>query len=164
VKYSIRKGKPADATEIEALLPRLSDFEVPEHRIPEHLWIGDRSMVRKWAKGDRPDVDVAVAVNSSDHVIGIDSIDEGNGIDGGKTWCKVHKLACLFCQFSCENLVRKARLPRRIDAVLQTNRIVWKFFSQQSIHLEETYLNADKRKNGCKTCNEGRLRTFGCTG
>jgi len=97
VKYSIRKGKPADATEIEALLPRLSDFEVPEHRIPEHLWIGDRSMVRKWAKGDRPDVDVAVAVNSSDHVIGIAIVSEKPEMLSGLPSVHLETLAVSSC-------------------------------------------------------------------
>ena len=76
MKYSIREGKSADAPEIEALLPRLADFEVPEHRNPEHLWLGDRSLLRQWAGGDRPDVDVAVAVDEKDQVVGVAIVSE----------------------------------------------------------------------------------------
>jgi len=42
MKYSIREDIPSDATEIEALLPRLADFDVPEHR-PTRLRIQNSS-------------------------------------------------------------------------------------------------------------------------
>lgn len=70
MNYSIREGTHADAAEIIALLPRLADFEVPKHRTPEHLWYGDRSLVQNWAKGDHPEVDIAVAV-VDDKIVGI---------------------------------------------------------------------------------------------
>jgi len=75
MKYSIRKGTPADASEIEALLPRLADFEVPGHRVPEDLWLGDKAMMQQWSKGNRPDVDVAVAIVDNG-VVGIAIISE----------------------------------------------------------------------------------------
>lgn len=68
--YSIRAGTPADAPKIIALLPRLADFEVPTNRNPDHLWQGDCTLVEQWANGDRPEVDVAVAV-SDNKVVGI---------------------------------------------------------------------------------------------
>lgn len=70
MNYIIRTGTPTDLPAIEALLPRLADFNVPEHRTPEHLWQGDRSMMRSWAKGERTDIDVAVAV-SEDRIVGV---------------------------------------------------------------------------------------------
>ena len=55
MSYSIREGKYLNTTEIEVLLLHLSIFNVPEHQVPEDLWLGDRSMVSQWAKGGQPD-------------------------------------------------------------------------------------------------------------
>lgn len=68
--YLIRQGTPNDAAEIEALLPRLADFDVPVARTSEQLWHGDRDLVRQWAQGVREDVDVAVAI-CDDKVVGV---------------------------------------------------------------------------------------------
>ena len=70
MNYSIRKGVPADTSQILALLPRLADFEVPEHRLAEDLWNGDKAMIELWSKGGRPDVDVAVATIDN-RIVGI---------------------------------------------------------------------------------------------
>lgn len=58
---SIEVGLPDDLEAIEALLPRLADFEVPGQRHPEDLWHGDRQLVREWAIGKRSGVRVFVA-------------------------------------------------------------------------------------------------------
>ncbi|OED39962.1 hypothetical protein AB833_13170 [Chromatiales bacterium (ex Bugula neritina AB1)] len=59
--YEIVEGQHSDEAEIVALLPRLADFSVPEHRAPEELWHGDRDLVQAWAAGNRSDVRVAIA-------------------------------------------------------------------------------------------------------
>jgi len=66
----IRKATPADAPQIEALLPRLAEFEIPAHRVAQDLWLGDKAMIQQWSQGERSDVDVAVAVEK-DLIIGI---------------------------------------------------------------------------------------------
>ena len=68
--YSIRTGIASDLPEIEKLLPRLTDFEVPSYRVPEHLWHGDRDLVLQWARGDRDDVHVVVATVANS-VVGV---------------------------------------------------------------------------------------------
>ncbi|MBX2879779.1 MAG: GNAT family N-acetyltransferase [Granulosicoccus sp.] len=62
MNYSIRRANASDLPAIEALLPRLAEFDVPEHRKPEELWHGDRDMIQAWASDLRADIDVAVAV------------------------------------------------------------------------------------------------------
>lgn len=72
LEFLIRNSVAADAPAIIALLPRLADFDIPATREPEHLWHGDRDMVRAWAKGERDDVDVAVAITDSIGTGGMD--------------------------------------------------------------------------------------------
>jgi len=62
--YSIKRADSSALDDIECLLPRLADFNVPSHRKAEHLWLGDREMVRGWASGQRPEVEVIVAINN----------------------------------------------------------------------------------------------------
>ena len=54
-----------------ALFPRLAAFDVPESRIPEHLWVHDAAMLERWAAGDQDDCLVHVAVDSSETIVGI---------------------------------------------------------------------------------------------
>ena len=61
MKYSIRSGTPLDLPEIEILLPRLADFDLPSYRVAEHLWQGDRDMIREWARGNGDNIEVVVA-------------------------------------------------------------------------------------------------------
>ena len=70
MNYSIRPGTASDLPEIEKLLPRLADFEVPSYRLPEHLWHGDRDLIHQWAQGERDDVRVAVAT-MGDSIVGV---------------------------------------------------------------------------------------------
>ena len=67
--YTIRAGTASDLSEIETLLPRLADFEIPAYRVREHLWQGDRDLILEWAEGIRDDVHVVVAV-ASERVVG----------------------------------------------------------------------------------------------
>ena len=68
--YSIREAVPAELASLEALLPRLADFEVPNGREPSELWHGDRDLIRAWASGERSDVEVIVAL-SEEQVLGM---------------------------------------------------------------------------------------------
>ena len=68
--FSIRPARVEDREEILALFPRLAAFDVPESRIPEHLWLGDAAMLKRWASGDQDDCLVHVAVDSSATIVG----------------------------------------------------------------------------------------------
>ncbi len=92
MKISIRSGIPADLTQIEALLPRLADFDVPSHRLPEHLWQCDQTMIRNWAGGERPDVDVAVAV-VGERIVGLAIISVTKDILSGQPSVHLETLA-----------------------------------------------------------------------
>ncbi len=72
MRYTISEAYTHDLDDMEALLPRLADFEVPPHRVKEHLWHGDREMVRDWAAGKRDDVNVVVATSlDEDKIVGV---------------------------------------------------------------------------------------------
>ena len=68
--FSIRTATSADAGAIFELLPRLAQFDIPERRDPEHLWHGDRDMIAAWARDERPDVHVQVAVDAAQGLLG----------------------------------------------------------------------------------------------
>lgn len=57
----LRPGRPDDAEAILALMPRLAAFDVPASRDPEHLWMHDAAMLRRWATGEATDCFVQVA-------------------------------------------------------------------------------------------------------
>ena len=59
--YAIRDATPADGDALIALLPRLADFEIPEHRDPRHLWQDDEALLRRWLGGEAPECLVQVA-------------------------------------------------------------------------------------------------------
>lgn len=58
--HTVSAAEASDLEEIESLLPRLAEFPIPDLRQPEDLWHGDRKLLRQWASGKRPDVDVAI--------------------------------------------------------------------------------------------------------
>ena len=62
MEYKIRIATAADGDAMLALMPRLSEFEVPETRNPEHLWRDDAALLREWIEGDANDCLVHVAV------------------------------------------------------------------------------------------------------
>jgi len=70
MSFEIRKARPDDEQQIVALLPRLASFDVPDHRVPEDLWHGDRELIAEWKQGKREDVEVVVAV-ADDAVVGV---------------------------------------------------------------------------------------------
>ena len=69
--FSVRPARAEDRDEMLALFPRLAAFDVPESRIPEHLWLGDAAMLERWADGDEDDCLVHVAVDASETIVGI---------------------------------------------------------------------------------------------
>jgi ribosomal protein S18 acetylase RimI-like enzyme len=54
-----------------ALMPRLSDFEIPESRTPEHLWRDDAALLRRWISGNTNDCLVQVAEDGSGAIVGL---------------------------------------------------------------------------------------------
>jgi ribosomal protein S18 acetylase RimI-like enzyme len=53
------------------LMPRLSDFEVPESRNPEHLWRDDAALLRQWLAGESDDCFVHVAEGNGGVILGL---------------------------------------------------------------------------------------------
>lgn len=70
MELSIRNATAADAEEIFGLLPRLAQFDIPPRRSPEQLWHGDRDTIAAWARAERPDVHVQVAVDEAQNLLG----------------------------------------------------------------------------------------------
>lgn len=92
--FLIRTASGEDLPEIEAILPRLASFEVPEKREPEQLWHGDRDMFRAWANGERPDVFVSVA-QMDNQVVGIAAISTRKELLSGEPSAHLEVLALL---------------------------------------------------------------------
>ena len=44
--YTIRRASPNDLSALLALVPELTDFEVPERRNPDDLWTGDAALMQ----------------------------------------------------------------------------------------------------------------------
>lgn len=68
--FQVRPARVEDREEMLALFPRLAAFDVPETRIPEHLWLHDAAMLERWATGDQGDCLVHVAVDASATIVG----------------------------------------------------------------------------------------------
>ena len=71
-----RPARADDIDAIVALLPRLAAFDVPAHRDPKELWEGDAALLRAWAREERADVVVQVAVDGSGAVLGVAAASE----------------------------------------------------------------------------------------
>jgi ribosomal protein S18 acetylase RimI-like enzyme len=69
--YSIREAIPEDGDAMLELMPRLADFDVPEHRDPEDLWRDDAALLRKWIAGDTDDCFVHIAEDSDGVMLGM---------------------------------------------------------------------------------------------
>ena len=54
-----------------ALMPRLSEFEIPDSREPEHLWRDDAALLRRWISGDADDCLVHVAEDNGGAILGL---------------------------------------------------------------------------------------------
>ena len=71
MEYRIRSAIVADGDGILALMPRLSAFEIPESRNPEHLWRNDAALLRQWIAGDADDCFVHVAEDKDGAIVGL---------------------------------------------------------------------------------------------
>ncbi|MDA1074873.1 MAG: N-acetyltransferase [Proteobacteria bacterium] len=67
---TLRKATAEDLEAMVRLLPRLADFDVPPERNPEHLWIHDELLLRRWADGQADQCVVHVACVDT-HVVGL---------------------------------------------------------------------------------------------
>ena len=59
--YSIRPALSKDETALHALLPLLADFDVPQGRHPDDLWLGDAKMLVKALTGVAKDSHITVS-------------------------------------------------------------------------------------------------------
>ena len=66
----IRNAKASDGEAMLALMPRLAEFQIPDGRIPEHLYKDDRKLMQRWLAGDVSDCLVQVAVDDDEQVLG----------------------------------------------------------------------------------------------
>jgi len=71
MSLNCRPACAEDADAMFALMPRLAAFEIPDSRTPEHLWMHDAAMLRRWLDGDADDVLVHVAEDGSGEILGI---------------------------------------------------------------------------------------------
>jgi ribosomal protein S18 acetylase RimI-like enzyme len=71
VDFEVRSATAADGDTMLALMPRLSDFEVPESRNPEHLWRDDAALLRQWIAGESDDCFVHVAEGNGGAILGL---------------------------------------------------------------------------------------------
>ena len=71
MEYKIRTANTIDGDAMLALMPRLSEFEIPESRNPDHLWRDDAALLRKWIAGDADDCLVHVAEHRDGKILGM---------------------------------------------------------------------------------------------
>jgi len=71
LEYKIRSASSDDGDAMLALMPRLSEFEIPTSRNPEHLWRDDAALLRKWISGDADDCLVHVAEGDNGAIVGL---------------------------------------------------------------------------------------------
>lgn len=55
---------------MQALLPRLAEFEIPTRRNPEHLWRDDEQMLLSWLAGKEPNFYAFVAAGENE-ILGV---------------------------------------------------------------------------------------------
>ena len=67
----IRRAQAKDYPAIDALLPQLTDFEIPAKRNPDDLWQGDAKLAKQVLDGHTTQSFVEVAVTPEDIVIGV---------------------------------------------------------------------------------------------
>ena len=71
VNYKTRAATATDGEAMMALMPRLSAFEIPESRTPEHLWLDDAELLREWIAGGADDCFVHVAEDDGGAILGL---------------------------------------------------------------------------------------------
>lgn len=70
MEYRIRPAMPHDLDAICELLPRLAEFELPNGRVPRHLWKGDEKVLKAWAEGNDHSCLVHVAEGREKRLLG----------------------------------------------------------------------------------------------
>jgi len=71
MEYTVRKAVTDDGAAMLALLPRLAEFEIPESRRAEHLWVHDAAMMRDWIAGKTEDCLMHVAEDEAGAIVGV---------------------------------------------------------------------------------------------
>lgn len=69
--YSIRTAAAEDQQQVLALLPALSDFNVPEYRNPDHTWQGDAKLLEQFFADTTPETNTLVAIDANSAVLGV---------------------------------------------------------------------------------------------
>ena len=67
----VRPATRADGDAILALMPRLAAFDLPESRNPEHLWMHDAALLRKWLAGEADTCRIQVADAGAGQIVGL---------------------------------------------------------------------------------------------
>ncbi|NKB97603.1 MAG: GNAT family N-acetyltransferase [Pseudomonadales bacterium] len=70
-KYQIRSATSHDLEIMLTILPELADFEIPEKRDAQDLWMGDADLLRVTLAGDAPQSFADVAVDRDDNILGL---------------------------------------------------------------------------------------------
>jgi ribosomal protein S18 acetylase RimI-like enzyme len=70
-QFVVRSATKADGEAMLALFPRLADFEIPDSRTAEHLWIHDAALMRDWIDGKTDGCLVQVAENEQGDIVGL---------------------------------------------------------------------------------------------
>ena len=68
---NIRPATPEDQARLLELLPLLADFDIPQARKPEDLWLGDVPLLKAVLAGNTDQSFLDVAVNEEDYVLGL---------------------------------------------------------------------------------------------
>ena len=68
---NIRPATPKDQARLLELLPLLADFDIPQARKPEDLWLGDVPLLKAVLAGNTDQSFLDVAVNEEDYVLGL---------------------------------------------------------------------------------------------
>ena len=69
LEFAVRDATGADGEAMLALMPRLAEFDLPASRNPEHLWMDDAKLLRRWLDGEEHCI-VHVAVDTDLSVLG----------------------------------------------------------------------------------------------
>ncbi|MFQ3347000.1 MAG: ribosomal protein S18 acetylase RimI-like enzyme [Candidatus Azotimanducaceae bacterium] len=68
---NIRPARAEDQARLLELLPLLADFDIPEARQPEDLWLGDVPLLQAVLAGNADQSFLHVVVGEDDHILGL---------------------------------------------------------------------------------------------
>lgn len=69
--FTIASAVPADYDALQALMPRLAEFDLPAHRDPRDLWRHDAELLTRWKKGETDNCLIYVAKQSDGALLGL---------------------------------------------------------------------------------------------